>query len=111
MCSMPPATTMAIQVRAGSRCPSTNREASAVNSGAMAIVTSTLATVVSVIATMKAVYITHQHRPDTQSGRPPVRSVRHSRAGPWIQPSSSSSASELNRLRQKVSSKPLALSR
>ncbi len=42
--------------------------------------------VVSVSATMKAVNITAQQTPDTHSARPPVRSVRHSAAGPRIQP-------------------------
>ena len=63
------------------------------------------------MATMKAVYITPQHTPEIHRARPPSRSVRHRRMGPRIQPSISSSARALNRLRQKVSSKLRAPSR
>ena len=106
-----PASAIAAQVRAASRCPSATRATSAVNSGAIAIVTSTLATVVSVIATMKAVYITAQQTPDDHSTRPPSRTERTSAAGPRSAPSSTTSAAALKRLRQKVTSKLRAASR
>ena len=53
------------------RWPKKIRAIKAVNSGPKAMVTSTLDTEVSVSATMKAVNITHQHKPDSQSNRPP----------------------------------------
>ena len=102
---------MAPQVRAASRWPSAARASRAVNSGPMDIVTSTLATLVSVSAIMKAVYITAQQTPLSHSARPPPRKLAHSGPGPFIQPSSSTSASALKALRQKVTSKPRADSR
>ena len=101
---------MATQVRVGSWCLSSTRENSAASSGATLMVTSTLATVVSMMATMKAVYITLQHSPLAHSGQPPV-AMRCHRPAPRIQPSAISSASALNALRQKVTSKLRADSR
>ena len=106
-----PASSTAPQVRGASRWPRVIRADKAVSSGAIDIVTNTLATVVSVSATMKAVYMTHQHSPDTHSARPPVRSDSHSAAGPRSHDSSTTSASALKPLRQKVTSKLRAASR
>ncbi len=105
-----PASAIAAQVRAASRCCSAKRAMSAVNSGASAIVTSTLATVVNDRASMKAVNITAQQMPDSHSARPPLYSDRPSATGPRITPSNTISASALKALRQNVSSKPCALS-
>ena len=106
-----PASAMAAQVRCGRRWPSTNLAPRAVSNGPIDIVTSTLATVVSVSASMKAVYITAQHRPESHSARRPARKVCHKGPGPRNQDSSTTRASALKPLRQKVTSKPRAASR
>ncbi len=86
------------------------QEKSAVSSGPAAMVTSTLATGISRMATMKAVNITPQHRPDTQSARPPRRTAANT-ARPCSTGRMTSSAATVNRLRQKVTSKLRAASR
>ena len=100
-----PATSTAAQVRAGRRWPSAKRATRAVTSGTIAIVTSTLATVVIVIATMKAVNITDQQAPESQSVAPPLRKVEASVRQPRSQPSRTTRAAALKKLRQKVASK------
>ena len=105
-----PATTMATQVRAASRCPRAMRASSAVKRGPSAIVTSTLATLVKASATMKAVNMTLQHRPEIHRAAPPCNTLAASWRGPRSSSSIGSSAAALKALRQKVISKASACS-
>ena len=92
-----PATTMAIQVRAGRRWPVTRTD----------IVTSTRATPVMVSATMKAVNIVAQHSPASQKARR-RQGRRANTPGPCHSGRMTSSDTALKKLRQNVISKPCA---
>ena len=104
-----PAKPMAHQVRPGICCLINILANNAVSNGPSAMMTSRFATVVSQSATIKAVNITAQQRLESHKALPAFRHCRHKgKNPPRIFGKINNKAKAQKKLRQKVTSKPLA---